>query len=138
LVSHFSEFSVIFYTIYKNQQFNLTIGVYLLRKGPWKDLHVCNVAPRGGWPARAAGIRRGRRSSCPGKGWRRVRGVLGFDLGTWPGGWRLRRAARRWSGRGGRGCLRTPARMARAVAWSVWRVVEELKEGSGASIGSGG
>jgi hypothetical protein len=64
--------------------------------------------------------------------------VLGFDLGTWPGRWGPRRAARRRPGRGGRGCLRTPARTARAVALSVWRVVEELKEGSGASIGSGG
>jgi hypothetical protein len=63
---------------------------------------------------------------------------LGLGLGTWPGRWRLRRAARRRPGRGGRGCLRTPARMARAVAKFVWRAVEELKEGSGASIGSGG
>jgi hypothetical protein len=52
-VSQFSEFSVMFYTIYKNQQFPLTIEVYLLRKGPWKDWDACNVAPRGGWPARA-------------------------------------------------------------------------------------
>jgi hypothetical protein len=43
LVSHFSKFSVIFYTIYNKQQFTLTSEVYLLRKGPWKDLFVCNV-----------------------------------------------------------------------------------------------
>jgi hypothetical protein len=42
-VTHFSEFSVIFYAIYKNQQFGFTIGVYLLRKGPWKDWKGCNV-----------------------------------------------------------------------------------------------
>jgi hypothetical protein len=45
LVSQFSEFSVIFYAIYKIQQSNLTIGVYLLRKGPWKVSGPCNVAP---------------------------------------------------------------------------------------------
>jgi hypothetical protein len=43
LVSYFSEFSVIFYTIYKNQHFTLTIEVYLLRKGPWKEMQVRNV-----------------------------------------------------------------------------------------------
>jgi hypothetical protein len=43
LVSHFSEFSVIFYTIYKVQQFGSTIGVYLLRKGPWKEFEARNV-----------------------------------------------------------------------------------------------
>jgi hypothetical protein len=52
LVSHFSEFSEIFYTIYNNQQFPLTIEVYLLRKGPWKVSGLCNVAHMGGWPAR--------------------------------------------------------------------------------------
>jgi hypothetical protein len=44
LVSHVSELSVIFYTIYNNQQFTLTIEVYLLRIGPWKELKTCNVA----------------------------------------------------------------------------------------------
>jgi hypothetical protein len=43
LVSQFSEFYVIFYTIYKNQIKDLTVGVYLLRKGPWKDWKGCNV-----------------------------------------------------------------------------------------------
>jgi hypothetical protein len=113
LVSHFSEFSVIFYAVYKNQQFNLTIGVYLLRKGPWKDLHVCNVAPRGGWPARDAGIRRGRRSSCPGKGWRRVRGPPRAGLGHWTG-WKEPPAGGAPVTRGGgrRGCY-WPERVAR-------------------------
>jgi hypothetical protein len=45
LVSQFSEFSVIFYTIYKNQQTALTIGVTLLRLKPWKDVDVRNVVP---------------------------------------------------------------------------------------------
>jgi hypothetical protein len=48
LVLHFSDFSVIFYTIYKNQQTHFTILVALLQGGPWKDLCVCNVAPRCG------------------------------------------------------------------------------------------
>jgi hypothetical protein len=57
LALHFSDFSVIFYAIYKNQEIANTIGVTLLKEGPWKELGVCNVAPGGGWPARAAGIR---------------------------------------------------------------------------------
>jgi hypothetical protein len=43
LVSHFSEFSVIFYTIYKLQQFAYTIGVTFLQLGPWKELEARNV-----------------------------------------------------------------------------------------------
>jgi hypothetical protein len=66
---HFSDFSVIFYAIYKNQEIANTIGVTLLQEGPWKELGVCNVAPGGGGPARAAGIRRARRRLRPGKGW---------------------------------------------------------------------
>jgi hypothetical protein len=45
LVSHFSEFSVIFYTIYNFQQTALTVGVTFLQLGPWKDLNVRNVVP---------------------------------------------------------------------------------------------
>jgi hypothetical protein len=45
LVSHFSEISVIFYAIYKNQQNCCTIGVTFLQLRPWKDIDVCNVAP---------------------------------------------------------------------------------------------
>jgi hypothetical protein len=45
LVSHFSEFSVIFYAIYKVQQFAYTIGVTFLQLGPWKELQVRNVTP---------------------------------------------------------------------------------------------
>jgi hypothetical protein len=54
LVLHFSDFSVIFYTIYKKQENGNTIGVTLLQEGPWKDLFFCNVAHvaagRRGWP----------------------------------------------------------------------------------------
>jgi hypothetical protein len=46
----FSEFSVIFYAIYKIQQFSSTIGVTFLQLRPWKDLNVCNVVPMAaGW-----------------------------------------------------------------------------------------
>jgi hypothetical protein len=44
LVSHFYEFSVIFYAIYKIQQNCCTIGVTFLQIRPWKELNVCNVA----------------------------------------------------------------------------------------------
>jgi hypothetical protein len=43
LVLHFSEFSVIFYAIYKNQQTHFTILVALVQGGPQKDLCFCNV-----------------------------------------------------------------------------------------------
>jgi hypothetical protein len=42
LVSHFSEFPAIFYTIYKIQQFGFTFGVTFLQFGPWKELNACN------------------------------------------------------------------------------------------------
>jgi hypothetical protein len=42
LVSHFYAFSVIFYTIYKVQQFGFTFGVTFLHFGPWKELIACN------------------------------------------------------------------------------------------------
>jgi hypothetical protein len=77
LVSHFSEFSVIFYTIYKNQQFAYTIGVTFLQFGPWKDFGLCNwalgVAGRRGLPKPGeAGSALGR-----GMGGGRSRGHLG-------------------------------------------------------------
>jgi hypothetical protein len=67
LVLHFSDFSVIFYAIYKNQQTHFTILVALLQGGPRKDLGFCNVAPGrpgSGGPAKfrraAAGLGQGR------------------------------------------------------------------------------
>jgi hypothetical protein len=71
LVSHFSEFFVIFYAIYKNQQKCCTIGVNFLQLRPWKDLKVCNVVPMavaGGWVNSgelAAGLGRGRAGGGP-------------------------------------------------------------------------
>jgi hypothetical protein len=40
---HFSDFSVMFYAIYKNQQTHFTILVALLQGGPRKDVPFCNV-----------------------------------------------------------------------------------------------
>jgi hypothetical protein len=77
LVSQFSEFSVIFYAIYKLQQFGFTFGVTFLQFGPWKETKTCNAAPM------AAG-RRGCRNSGEAGGLGRAgagrgasRGVLG-------------------------------------------------------------
>jgi hypothetical protein len=54
LVLNFSDFSVIFYAIYKKQEMANTIGVTLLQERPWKELCVRNVvlgaAGRRGWP----------------------------------------------------------------------------------------
>jgi hypothetical protein len=83
LVFTFSDFSVIFYAIYKNQENTFTIEVHLLQQGPWKDFGFRNVVPGGAagaapvkfWPV-------GRRSS-PGKDWGRAYGLLGVDLGCW-------------------------------------------------------
>jgi hypothetical protein len=66
LVSHVSEFSVIFYAIYKKQQLTFTIGVALLQQGPWEDFCFRNVVPGRGAAAVPvkfrrilAGVRRG-------------------------------------------------------------------------------
>jgi hypothetical protein len=68
LVLHFSDFSMIFYAIYKNQENHFTIGVTTLQEGPRKDFFPCNVAP--GWPSGAAPVkfRPGGRQSPPGEG----------------------------------------------------------------------
>jgi hypothetical protein len=42
LVLHFSEFSTIFYAIYKFLQKGYTIEDVSLRLGPWKDSGPCN------------------------------------------------------------------------------------------------
>jgi hypothetical protein len=68
LVLQFSDFSVIFYAIYKNLEIHFTIGVHLLQQGPWKDFGFRNVAPGRGWPAQVGQFRRARRCSRPGKG----------------------------------------------------------------------
>jgi hypothetical protein len=52
LALHFSEFSVIFYAIYKISQLTFPIGDALLQLGPWQELLLRNVAPGRGWPAR--------------------------------------------------------------------------------------
>jgi hypothetical protein len=86
LVSQFSEFSVIFYAIYKNQQNCCTIGVTFLQLRPWKETDVRKVVPM------AAG-RRGLANSGEAGGLGRAgagrggsRGALGLVWGLGPGG----------------------------------------------------
>jgi hypothetical protein len=68
---------MIFYAIYKIQQICVTIGVTFLQIRPWKELDVCNVAPR------TAGRRglpeSGELAAALGRG--RARGGLGDHLG---------------------------------------------------------
>jgi hypothetical protein len=101
---------MIFYAIYKKQGNHFTIGVTLLQGDPRKESWFCNVVPRGGRPARLGQFRRGSLPAWPGKGWGRVLGSLGAYLGTRTGVERLRRAARRRPGRGGRCGCPAPAR----------------------------
>jgi hypothetical protein len=76
-------FSVIFYTIYNNQEITFTIGVHLLQQGPWKDFGFRNVVPWGAAGAAPVKFRPvGRRCSL-GKDWGRAYGLLGVDLGCW-------------------------------------------------------
>jgi hypothetical protein len=72
MVLHFSDFSMIFYAIYKKQPNHITIGVNLLQGGPRKDLFFCNVVPGARAAVRFAGIRRARRRSWPGEDGGRV------------------------------------------------------------------
>jgi hypothetical protein len=61
LVMHFSDFSTIFYAIYKKQLNHFTIGVNLLQGGPRKESVFCNVvlgAASGGPAVIPAGDRR--------------------------------------------------------------------------------
>jgi hypothetical protein len=82
LASHFSDFSVIFYAIYKKQPNGFTIGVNLLQGGPRKDLGFCNVAPKrpgSGGPAKfrraAAGLGQGRAWEGPRGHWGAIWGL---------------------------------------------------------------
>jgi hypothetical protein len=62
LVLHFSDFSIILYAIYKNQEISFTISVALLQQGPWKENFLCNVVlarlAGAGWP-NSGEVRRG-------------------------------------------------------------------------------
>jgi hypothetical protein len=81
MVLRFSDFSTIFYAIYKKQESHFTIGVTLLQGGPQKESFSCNVVPGGGRPARLGQFRRGSSPAWPGKGWGGSYGPLGVDLG---------------------------------------------------------
>jgi hypothetical protein len=81
--SHFSDFSVIFYAIYKYQQTHFIILVALLQGGPRKEKFPCNVAPGGGGRRGLAKFRRGSPGFCRGRAgeWlgARRRPVCGLD-----------------------------------------------------------
>jgi hypothetical protein len=114
LVLHFSDFSVSFYDIYKKQEINLTIGVHLLQRGPWKDFCVCDVAPGGAAGAAPVKFRRARRRSWPGKGRGRSYEALGVDLQRIWGG--LYRRGCSTAAAGGRRCAPSSGEVGRPVA----------------------
>jgi hypothetical protein len=135
LVSHFSEFSVIFYAIYKVQKFGFTFGVTFLYFGPWKEWKGCNVALS--WPAGAAGRNPARpvavaelERAGEGVGGSRVRfwglvwveelpvGALRGTAGRGPPGARLRRVSGQ-SRKGRRGCgmLQVPRVAGEGLVW---------------------
>jgi hypothetical protein len=141
LVSHLSEFSVIFYAIYKNQQNCCTIGVTFLQLRPWKDWNVCNVVPM------AAG-RRGLANSGEAGGLGRAetgrggsRGVLGLVWGLGPaetrpamvlGGGGRRPALRGWFRRDGRLGGREGALVSCGRCQGTWRRHWSFKWSAGA------
>jgi hypothetical protein len=67
-VLHFSDLSVIFYAIYKNQQTHFTILVALLQGSPRKYLCFRNVAPGRGAAAVRRQFRPGIAGVRPGEG----------------------------------------------------------------------
>jgi hypothetical protein len=84
-VLHFSDFSMIFYAIYKKQQNHFTIGVTLSQLGPQKDSFLCNVAPgaagrRGLGKFRRARHRHGR--GMAGEGSKGCYGPIWFGFGS--------------------------------------------------------
>jgi hypothetical protein len=72
---YFSDFSTIFYTIYKNQQRHFTISVTNLQAGPRKEILLCNVVLGGG--QRRSDGNSGRGSLDSGRG----------RVGEWPMGY---------------------------------------------------
>jgi hypothetical protein len=59
LGAHFSEFFMIFYKIYKNQESHFTIWVTKLQEGPRKEFLPCNAVPGGAAGAAPAKFRPG-------------------------------------------------------------------------------
>jgi hypothetical protein len=104
---------VIFYAIYKIQQFSSTIGVTFLQLRPWKELNACNLVPMAAGrrglanSGEAGGLDRagaGREGSRSVLGW-----VWGLGLGgnaagdgarrRWPAAGAARRVSARWAAR---------------------------------------
>jgi hypothetical protein len=82
---HFSDFSTLFYAIYKKQAIHFTIGVTLLQGSPRKEYFFYNVAP--GRPAGAVEqnpvrLVTGLAGEGLGKGARVARGWFGSALGA--------------------------------------------------------
>jgi hypothetical protein len=68
LVLYFSDFSTIFYAIYKNKGNHFIIGVTLLQGSPQKESWFSNVVPRGAAGAAPVQFRLGGRRSSPREG----------------------------------------------------------------------
>jgi hypothetical protein len=135
LVLHFSDFSVIFYAIYKKQGNGNTIGVTFLQERPWKEFDVCNVA------LGAAG-RRGRRNSSEAGGLGRAGAGAGWSWGyggaIWgfgPGGDAASDGRRRRTRAAAAGAT-APARQ-RSRRGNLWWLLCALEDGLGRLIGRG-
>jgi hypothetical protein len=101
---HFSDFSAIFYAIYKKQAIHFTIGVTTLQNDPRKEILYCNVAP--GWPAGAAGSNSGEaRQSLAREGWGRSLWATRVQFGHSIGGERRPVGGAPAASGGGRGGL---------------------------------
>jgi hypothetical protein len=125
LVLHFSDFSVIFYAIYKNQQTHFTILVALLQGGPRKEMFLCNVVPGSGGRRGVAKFRRCLAGVGPGRVGERstghghsVSGVGRGRGGSGRGAYRLPAAASATAGQAGEGGLGWWLKLAGERCWS--------------------
>jgi hypothetical protein len=69
LVLHFSDFSMIFYAIYKKQESHFYYLSYPFAGRPSERNFVLQCGPGRGWPARGGQIPASRRRAWPGTGW---------------------------------------------------------------------
>jgi hypothetical protein len=95
-VLNFSDFSTIFYTIYKKWEKSLHYLSYQIAKRPSERILSLQCGPWGCRPARVERIPASSSPAWPGKGGGRVYGLLGLGL-------------RAWLGRGAAGGAGTPA-----------------------------
>jgi hypothetical protein len=121
LVFHFSDFSTIFYAIYRKQPKHFYYLSYPFAGRPSKRTSVLQCGPWGGRPARLAGIEPLRWGIRPGDGWRRKRRSPTTCLWPQTGGGALvggRPPAPRRHGRG-------TARSGEDASWEAGAVVLE-------------